>query len=79
MLVRLFSAVGHHPSRPSDETVPFYPFAQHLPYGFTKALALVFTWQAHHSMIIDNVNNFTHAYLHRKYRPFVDAKLTRRD
>lgn len=34
-----------------------------------------FTWKAHHSMIIDNVNDFTHAYLHRKYRPFTDAKL----
>jgi len=36
-----------------------------------------FTWRAHHSMIIDNVSDFTHAYLHRKYRPFSDAKLTR--
>ncbi|MEO5721784.1 MAG: Rieske 2Fe-2S domain-containing protein [Chthoniobacterales bacterium] len=36
-----------------------------------------FTWKAHHSMIIDNVNDFTHAYLHRKYRPFTDAKLRR--
>lgn len=36
-----------------------------------------FTWQAHHSMIIDNVSDFTHAYLHRKYRPFVDPKMTR--
>ena len=36
-----------------------------------------FTWQAHHSIIIDNVSDFTHAYLHRRYRPFVDAKLTR--
>jgi 4beta-methylsterol monooxygenase len=36
-----------------------------------------FTWRAHHSMIIDNVSDFTHAWLHRKYRPFVDAKLTR--
>src|SRR5207302_6960381 len=35
-----------------------------------------FTWRAHHSMIIDNVSDFTHAHLHRKYRPFVDAKLT---
>ncbi|WP_414588778.1 SDR family oxidoreductase [Scytonema sp. PCC 10023] len=33
------SAVGHHPSRPSDETMPFYPFAQHLPYELTKTLA----------------------------------------
>lgn len=38
---------------------------------------VVFTWRAHHSMIIDNVSDFTHAYLHRKYRPFVGAKLTR--
>ncbi len=35
-----------------------------------------FVWKAHHSMIIDNVSDFTHAYLHRKYRPFSDAKLT---
>ena len=33
-----------------------------------------FTWRAHHSMIIDNVSDFTHAYLHRKYRPFVDRQ-----
>lgn len=32
-----FSATGHHPEKPSDETVPFYPFSPHLPYGFTKA------------------------------------------
>jgi 4beta-methylsterol monooxygenase len=38
---------------------------------------LDFTWRAHHSMIIDNVSDFTHAYLHRRYRPFIDAKLTR--
>lgn len=31
----------------------------------------------HHSMVIDNVSDFTHAYLHRKYKPFWDAKLTR--
>lgn len=36
-----------------------------------------FTWDAHHSMIIDNVSDFTHAHLHRRYRPFADAKLTR--
>jgi hypothetical protein len=27
-------------------------------------------------MVIDNVSDFTHAYLHRKYRPFVDARMT---
>lgn len=36
-----------------------------------------FTCKAHHSMIIDNVSDFTHAYLHRKFKPFWDAKLTR--
>ena len=35
-----------------------------------------FTWRAHHSMIFDNVSDFTHAYLHRKYKPFTDAELT---
>ncbi|HEV2371537.1 MAG TPA: aromatic ring-hydroxylating dioxygenase subunit alpha [Streptosporangiaceae bacterium] len=36
-------------------------------------------WNGHHSMIIDNVSDFTHAYLHRKYQPFVDATLTSLD
>ncbi|MEJ0019574.1 MAG: aromatic ring-hydroxylating dioxygenase subunit alpha [Acetobacteraceae bacterium] len=35
-----------------------------------------FTWSAHHSLIIENVSDFTHAHLHRRYRPFSDAKLT---
>ncbi|GHF53251.1 3-chlorobenzoate-3,4-dioxygenase [Streptomyces mashuensis] len=35
-----------------------------------------YTWQAHHSLIIDNVSDFSHSYLHRRYRPFWDAKLT---
>ena len=33
-----FSAVGHDPDRPSDETVPFYPFGQVLPYSWSKVL-----------------------------------------
>lgn len=35
-----------------------------------------FVWQAHHSMIIDNVLDFTHEFLHRKYEPFKNPKLT---
>jgi phenylpropionate dioxygenase-like ring-hydroxylating dioxygenase large terminal subunit len=35
-----------------------------------------FVLGCHHSMIIDNVSDFTHAYLHRRSRPFWDAKLT---
>ena len=38
---------------------------------------LVLTWSAHHSMVIDNVSDFTHAHLHRKYQPFEGATLTR--
>lgn len=35
------SAVGFDlsdPSKPSDESMPFYPFTEHLPYGRTKSL-----------------------------------------
>ncbi len=32
-----FSAVGHHPRQPSDEGVPFNPFAAALPYAHSKA------------------------------------------
>jgi nitrite reductase/ring-hydroxylating ferredoxin subunit len=40
-------------------------------------IPLDFVLACHHSMIIDNVSDFTHAYLHRRSRPFVDAKLRR--
>jgi hypothetical protein len=36
-----------------------------------------FTWRAHFSIIVENLLDFTHAYLHRKYRPFEDAVLVR--
>ena len=39
------------------------------------AVAVDFTWAAHHSLIIENVSDFTHAHLHRRYRPFSDATL----
>ncbi len=32
------SATGHDPERPSDESMPFYPFDRQMPYGFTKHL-----------------------------------------
>ena len=38
---------------------------------------LSFIWSAHHSMVIDNVSDFSHAHLHRRYRPFEGATLTR--
>ncbi len=36
---------------------------------------IAIAWRAHHSMIIDNVSDFTHQHLHRRYRPFRNAKL----
>ena len=45
--------------------------------GRWACVPLDFTWRAHHSMIIDNVSDFSHAWLHRRYKPFSDAKLTR--
>jgi phenylpropionate dioxygenase-like ring-hydroxylating dioxygenase large terminal subunit len=38
-------------------------------------IAIDFTWRAHHSIIIDNTCDFTHAYLHRNRRPFTYAEL----
>ncbi len=37
-----FSAIGYdpaNPSKPMDESAPFYPFTRHLPYAYTKLLA----------------------------------------
>jgi phenylpropionate dioxygenase-like ring-hydroxylating dioxygenase large terminal subunit len=31
---------------------------------------LEFLWHGHHSMIMDNVSDFTHGHLHRKFEPF---------
>ena len=45
--------------------------------GRWACVPLVFTWKAHHSMVIDNVSDFTHAHLHRRYRPFDGADLVR--
>jgi nucleoside-diphosphate-sugar epimerase len=41
-----FSAVGHLEDRPSDESVPFYPFHQTMPYEHTKALVELECWSA---------------------------------
>ena len=34
-----------------------------------------FLWHGHHSLIMDNVSDFTHGYLHRKWRPFEGDEL----
>ena len=45
--------------------------------GRWTCVPLRFTWAAHHSMVVDNVCDFTHAHLHGRYRPFDGAALTR--
>ena len=35
-----------------------------------------YTWKAHHSMIMDNVCDFTHESLHEGWQPFATPKLT---
>ncbi len=63
------------PDRAESRSIPHIPELE----GRDRwaCVPLTFTWTAHHSMVIDNVSDFSHAFLHRRYRPFVGAKLTR--
>jgi 4beta-methylsterol monooxygenase len=64
-----------NPDRAADQLIPeITELEGKNPWA---CIPIDFTWNAHHSMIIDNVSDFTHAHLHRQYRPFTDAKLTR--
>lgn len=38
-------------------------------------ISIDFAWNAHHSIIIDNTCDFTHAHLHRVRKPFTHAEL----
>lgn len=62
------------PARSGERDVPSIPELEG-PDAW-PCVPIDFTWRAHHSIIIDNVSDFTHAYLHRKYQPFSDSKLT---
>lgn len=65
------------PARASQRSIPDIPELEGpRPWA---CVPLDFTWHAHHSMIIDNVSDFSHAWLHRDYRPFDGARLTRCD
>ena len=61
-------------SRVHERDIPHIPELEGSdPWG---CVPISFTLAAHHSMVIDNVCDFTHAYLHRKYAPFTgDAEL----
>ena len=63
------------PARAGERRIPDIPELE----GRDRwaCVPLDFTWRAHHSLIVDNVSDFSHAWLHRKYRPFSDARLMR--
>jgi 4beta-methylsterol monooxygenase len=62
------------PDRAYDTPMPEIPELEGRDRWACTPLSL--TCKAHHSMILDNVSDFTHAYLHRRFKPFWDAKLT---
>ncbi len=63
-----------NPERAEEQKIPEIPELEGPDRWACEPI--VFTFAAHHSMVIDNVSDFTHAHLHRKYAPFQDAKLT---
>ncbi|MDT0449241.1 aromatic ring-hydroxylating dioxygenase subunit alpha [Streptomyces hesseae] len=64
------------PARAGERGIPAIPELDG-PRPWPR-MDISYVWRAHHSLIIDNTSDFTHAYLHRRYRPFWDAKLTHR-
>ncbi|MFN4261487.1 MAG: Rieske 2Fe-2S domain-containing protein [Gemmataceae bacterium] len=65
------------PARATQHRIPDIPELEG-PNAW-PCVPIDFTWRTHHSMVLENTCDLTHAYLHRRYRPFLDAKLTRCD
>ncbi|MBX7101242.1 MAG: aromatic ring-hydroxylating dioxygenase subunit alpha [Myxococcaceae bacterium] len=57
----------------SERRIPEIPQWDNPDWG---KISIDFTWNAHHSIIIDNTCDFTHAHLHRNRKPFTHAELT---
>ena len=49
------------------------------PDRWVAAPPLDYTWRAHHSMILDNVSDYQHGYLHRDLEPFKNPRLRRHE
>jgi phenylpropionate dioxygenase-like ring-hydroxylating dioxygenase large terminal subunit len=62
------------PARAAERAIPHIPELE--GSDAWACTTLDFTWRAHHSIVVDNVTDFSHAWLHRRYRPFSDARLT---
>lgn len=67
---------GDH-SRADNTPLPEFPEAEG-PHAWAS-VNIDFLWHAHYSIIVENLLDFTHAYLHRRSRAFEDAVLTRSD
>ena len=65
------------PALAETRRIPDIPEIEAAPSERWGQVPIDFTVRGHHSMIIDNVSDFTHEWLHRKYKPFSDAKLTK--
>jgi phenylpropionate dioxygenase-like ring-hydroxylating dioxygenase large terminal subunit len=66
------------PGRPEQaETTPLPEIPELQGERPWLTVAVDFAWQAHVSMVVENLLDFTHAYLHRRYRPFTAGVLVR--
>ncbi|MDC0685084.1 aromatic ring-hydroxylating oxygenase subunit alpha [Sorangium atrum] len=60
-------------SNSSSQSIPAIPELEcEHPWPCAR-IDMVF--RAHHSILAENINDFTHAYLHRRYNPFVGATI----
>jgi phenylpropionate dioxygenase-like ring-hydroxylating dioxygenase large terminal subunit len=57
------------------DSVPLPEIPEHEGPNAWPCVPIDFLWRAHHSMVLDNVSDYTHGWLHRKYLPFKDPKL----
>ena len=63
------------PARATERDIPLIPElegAKPWPHAIVQ-----FDCPGHHSMLLDNVSDFTHGFLHRKYNPFAGTDLLR--
>jgi phenylpropionate dioxygenase-like ring-hydroxylating dioxygenase large terminal subunit len=64
-----------NPARAEETPLPDFPAVEgSRPWA---SVGIDFVWRAHFSIIVENLLDFTHAYLHRRYGAFGDAVLTR--
>jgi len=63
------------PARVHERDIPLIPElegANPWPHAIVK-----FDCEGHHSMLLDNVSDFTHGFLHRRFKPFDGVELLR--